>query len=152
MTAEGIETYDELSLIRALGCSQVQGYIFGKPMPVEEALAYIQGSNHTASEGYRPARQGTVATALVTWNDRSFTARIRNISAGGAMLECERGLAPGARVKLEMIGHGTATGEVRWSDDNRIGVRFDGAFALAAANHRPRGQIDVEPGEERRSA
>ena len=37
-TAEGVETQDELILIRELGCSLVQGYIFGKPMPAEEAF------------------------------------------------------------------------------------------------------------------
>src|SRR5919201_200505 len=38
-TAEGVETQEELALVRNLGCSLVQGYIFGKPMPAEEALA-----------------------------------------------------------------------------------------------------------------
>src|SRR5204862_247955 len=36
-TAEGVETQDELLLVRNLGVSLVQGYIFGKPMPAEEA-------------------------------------------------------------------------------------------------------------------
>ena len=36
-TAEGVETQDELLLVRNLGCSLVQGYIFGRPMPAEEA-------------------------------------------------------------------------------------------------------------------
>ena len=29
--AEGVETHDDLQLIRELGVSQVQGYIFGRP-------------------------------------------------------------------------------------------------------------------------
>ena len=36
-TAEGAETHDELTLIRELGCSHIQGYIFGRPMPADEA-------------------------------------------------------------------------------------------------------------------
>ncbi|MDB5682478.1 MAG: hypothetical protein JWM75_176, partial [Sphingomonas bacterium] len=36
-TAEGAETREELELIRAIGCSHVQGYIFGQPLPPEEA-------------------------------------------------------------------------------------------------------------------
>src|SRR5207342_475208 len=36
-TAEGVETQEELALVRNLGCSLVQGYFFGKPMPDEEA-------------------------------------------------------------------------------------------------------------------
>ena len=38
-TAEGVETVDELTLIRALGCTKIQGYHFGRPLPVAEARA-----------------------------------------------------------------------------------------------------------------
>jgi EAL domain-containing protein (putative c-di-GMP-specific phosphodiesterase class I) len=37
-TAEGIETEEQLSLVKALGCSEMQGYLFGVPMPVEEIV------------------------------------------------------------------------------------------------------------------
>ncbi|MEZ0495174.1 putative bifunctional diguanylate cyclase/phosphodiesterase [Sphingomonas sp. IW22] len=36
-TAEGVETEDEHNMIRTLGCTKVQGYYFGRPMPVAEA-------------------------------------------------------------------------------------------------------------------
>lgn len=36
-TAEGVETEDEHMMIRTLGCTKVQGYYFGRPLPVEEA-------------------------------------------------------------------------------------------------------------------
>lgn len=36
-TAEGVETEDEHRMIQALGCSKVQGYYFGRPLPVVEA-------------------------------------------------------------------------------------------------------------------
>ncbi|MFL9841378.1 EAL domain-containing protein [Sphingomonas sp. ST-64] len=36
-TAEGVETEDEHRMIQALGCSKVQGYYFGRPLPVIEA-------------------------------------------------------------------------------------------------------------------
>lgn len=35
-TAEGIETEEQLALVRAAGCSLVQGYLFGKPVPLRE--------------------------------------------------------------------------------------------------------------------
>ena len=38
-TAEGVETEAELAMIRDLGCDKVQGYYFGRPLPVEEARA-----------------------------------------------------------------------------------------------------------------
>jgi diguanylate cyclase (GGDEF)-like protein len=35
-TAEGVETRDQLEQLRANGCTEVQGYYFSKPKPVEE--------------------------------------------------------------------------------------------------------------------
>jgi predicted signal transduction protein with EAL and GGDEF domain len=40
-TAEGTETRAEFELCRSLGCEQVQGYLFGRPMPPEEATALV---------------------------------------------------------------------------------------------------------------
>ncbi|WP_310496877.1 EAL domain-containing protein [Sandarakinorhabdus sp.] len=40
-TAEGTETRAEFEVIRGLGCGQVLGYLFGKPMPPEEATALV---------------------------------------------------------------------------------------------------------------
>jgi diguanylate cyclase (GGDEF)-like protein len=36
-TAEGVETETELAMVRELGCTKVQGYYFGRPLPVAEA-------------------------------------------------------------------------------------------------------------------
>ena len=38
-TAEGVETLQEADLIRRLGCTKIQGYYFGRPMPAHEARA-----------------------------------------------------------------------------------------------------------------
>jgi diguanylate cyclase (GGDEF)-like protein len=40
-TAEGTETRAAFELCRQLGCTQVQGYLFGKPMPPEEATLLV---------------------------------------------------------------------------------------------------------------
>ena len=40
-TAEGTETRAEFELCRDLGCEQVQGYLFGRPMPPEQATALV---------------------------------------------------------------------------------------------------------------
>jgi EAL domain-containing protein (putative c-di-GMP-specific phosphodiesterase class I) len=38
-TAEGVETEDEHMMVQQLGCTKIQGYYFGRPLPVDEARA-----------------------------------------------------------------------------------------------------------------
>ncbi|WP_457600174.1 EAL domain-containing protein [Hydrogenivirga sp.] len=40
--AEGVETEDQLKILRGIGCELAQGYLFGKPMPEEEAEELIR--------------------------------------------------------------------------------------------------------------
>ena len=35
-TAEGVENQEEADLIRRMGCTKIQGYHFGRPMPATE--------------------------------------------------------------------------------------------------------------------
>ena len=44
ITAEGVELADQLAGVRREGCSEVQGYIFSKPLPASEASAFV--TNH----------------------------------------------------------------------------------------------------------
>ncbi len=37
--AEGVETPEQLAVLRQYGCSRYQGYLFGRPVPVEQVLA-----------------------------------------------------------------------------------------------------------------
>ena len=37
-TAEGIETDEQLRIVRAEGCTHVQGFLLGRPVPADEAL------------------------------------------------------------------------------------------------------------------
>ncbi|MBC7801811.1 MAG: EAL domain-containing protein [Gemmatimonadaceae bacterium] len=41
-TAEGVETQDQLDRIRREGCTEVQGYLLGRPAPAAEVLGHIE--------------------------------------------------------------------------------------------------------------
>ncbi len=39
--AEGVETVQQRSCLQAMGCDEIQGYFCGKPMPADEAVAFL---------------------------------------------------------------------------------------------------------------
>jgi diguanylate cyclase (GGDEF)-like protein len=41
ITAEGVETAEQLLMLRAAGCTEVQGYLFSRPKPASEILANL---------------------------------------------------------------------------------------------------------------
>jgi len=49
--AEGVETAAQLELLRMQGCNEVQGYLIGKPLPIEH-YACVTGETgpYTAGE------------------------------------------------------------------------------------------------------
>jgi predicted signal transduction protein with EAL and GGDEF domain len=48
-TAEGLETDEQLELVRAAGCIEMQGYLFSAPKPIEELLGLFPQSGGKAA-------------------------------------------------------------------------------------------------------
>ncbi len=44
--AEGVETPEQLQVLRTLGCDMAQGYLFSRPVPLDEAVALTDQANH----------------------------------------------------------------------------------------------------------
>ncbi|MFA6920367.1 MAG: bifunctional diguanylate cyclase/phosphodiesterase [Gallionella sp.] len=40
--AEGVETAEQAELIKAMGCGQIQGYFYSRPLPADDFLAYYR--------------------------------------------------------------------------------------------------------------
>lgn len=135
-TAEGVETHDELDLVLGLGCSHVQGYIYGKPMRLGEAIDLLLRDNgRVVAEGFQCAREQRrriFRTIFVENGGYRYEAIVRNISSGGAMLD---GLwnVPDATVFTLEFGDGVSVQALaRWSIENRMGVQFEQSVEIEA--------------------
>jgi len=126
-TAEGVETLDELELVRLLGCSHVQGYIYFKPMDAADATALVSGDLTAEPDGPQSARtprQVLLRRVVVVHNGNRIDATLRNISEGGAMLEGLWNMPAGSPLRIEFSADKSVTALVRWSRENRVGVEF----------------------------
>ena len=132
-TAEGVETHDDLNLIRELGCSQIQGYIFGKPCDVEHATAMVKRAAVTPDghQNTREPRHRLMRRGIASVEGQPVEIRLRNISAMGALVECPVPIRPGAELTIDIIGTGPVIGKVRWSQAGRFGVQFENPFDLS---------------------
>ncbi len=132
-TAEGVETHDDLQLIRELGVSQIQGYIFGRPAPAEEARR-LTSLISVEARGYgntREPRQRLMRRGIAFIENQKSEVRLSNISPGGALIECAMPVAPGAELTIDIVGVGPALCTVRWSQPGKFGVAFTSTFDLS---------------------
>ena len=60
VTAEGIETADQAEVLSALGCDQVQGFLYGRPVPASEIALYLLENTRkrlSPKEGFRESER-----------------------------------------------------------------------------------------------
>ncbi|MBE1530162.1 diguanylate cyclase (GGDEF)-like protein [Sphingopyxis sp. OAS728] len=133
-TAEGVETHDDLALIRGLGCSHVQGYIYGRPMDLAEVLALLRESGgRVEAKGYKSAREPrltTFRTIQVGSGGYRYEGIVRNLSSRGALIEGLWNVPPGTALTLEFGADQIFDAEARWSAGNRVGVKFAEAVEI----------------------
>ncbi len=131
-TAEGVETHEELALVRSLGCSLVQGYIFGKPMPAEEASALAAKGSAALPEQLPPRepRMRIIRATLLHYEGQVRGARLRNISSGGALVESREEVAVGAEIQLDFAAGGLIDAKVVWTKGTQFGCQFREKFNL----------------------
>ena len=130
--AEGVETHDDLQLIRELGVSMVQGYIFGRPSEAETARE-LANSVTVEADGFattREARHRLMRRAITSIDGEVVEIRLRNISSMGAMVESDIPIVPGAELAIDIVGVGPVKSIVRWAQAGKFGVQFKQAFDL----------------------
>jgi hypothetical protein len=126
-TAEGVETLDELDLIRMLGCSHIQGYIYDKPLSRSSATARLQSGLIAIAQGPRAARSHRhmmLRKVVLETGGEYYHGTIRNISASGAMVEGLWSVPAGTTFNVQMGEGHVIVATARWSQDDRMGVEF----------------------------
>ena len=132
-TAEGVETLDELDLVRMLGCSHVQGYIYAKAISFDHACAMLETGLTAIAIGPRAARASRhtmLRKIVLDHSGQHYHGTIRNISATGAMVEGLWNVPPGTIFRIILTEGQAVTATARWCQDDRMGVEFSAPLAL----------------------
>ncbi|MCW1402305.1 EAL domain-containing protein [Novosphingobium sp. MW5] len=126
-TAEGVETLDELDLVRMLGCSHVQGYVYAKPLTRDEAEALLARGLGVSADGPRSARfprQTMLRRVILQHGSQRYDATIRNISRSGALVSGLWNVPSGTVFTLELGEGQVLTVTSRWCKEDRMGIEF----------------------------
>ncbi|MBC2662517.1 EAL domain-containing protein [Novosphingobium flavum] len=127
-TAEGVETFDQLDLVRAQRVNYVQGYIYSKPISAEEFLSKASDNWQIVPSG--PARQRadrlTMYRAVgVVHHDTYQTGILRNLSTSGALIEGLTDMVPGEMIAVDLGSGQIAVAQVIRVVGIRTGVAFE---------------------------
>lgn len=104
-----------------------------EPSTVEE----VQEEQRQAAE--RELRHPLIWSGLVHYNHSSIPVRLRNISAGGALVEVSDQLPCGAELLLDLDEAGTMFATVHWARGDAAGLKFHSPFDIRRlADARPK--------------
>ncbi len=128
-TAEGIESLDQLDLIRKLNVSHVQGYVYSKPVPQAELLEHAEAGSWTIKPA-GPARQRNDRFSLfrkvgAVHDNHRYNVVIRHLSATGAFIEGILDVPVGTRFVIDFGEGQLVTATVRRSMKHQQGVEFE---------------------------
>ncbi|MCP5396446.1 MAG: EAL domain-containing protein [Sphingomonadaceae bacterium] len=126
-TAEGVETLDELDLVRMHGCSHVQGYIYERPLSAANATKRLETGLNAVARGPRSARasrQTMLRKVVLEHGGQYYNGTIRNISVTGALVEGLWNVPVGTIFTIALSDSHIVTATSRWCEDDRMGVEF----------------------------
>jgi predicted signal transduction protein with EAL and GGDEF domain len=126
-TAEGVETLDELDLIRMHGCSHVQGFIYEKPLTAKAATERLETGLEAIARGPQSARaprQTMLRKVMLEHGKHKYNGTIRNISTTGALVEGLWNVPPGTEFGIHLSQGYVIKATARWCKEDRMGVEF----------------------------
>jgi len=126
-TAEGVETLDELDLVRMFGCSHVQGYIYECALDAASATERLKTGLAAVAKGPRSARASRhtmLRKVVLDYGGHHYNGTIRNISATGSLVEGLWNVPVGTIFRIALSDSLSVTATTRWSAEDRMGVEF----------------------------
>jgi diguanylate cyclase (GGDEF)-like protein len=127
--AEGVETLDELKLVKDRGASHIQGYIFSAALAQEAVLSRLAAEPvEFVARGparFRAERRTLFRQIGVIHHDYRYKAVLRNLSKSGAMIEGLLGVPVGTELVIDLGGGQLAVCTVRRSRQATLGVEFE---------------------------
>jgi len=127
-TAEGVETMDELELVRLHGCSHIQGFIYERPLSAKDASQRLSTGLAAVARGPRSARaprQKMLRKVVLNHQGHLYNGTIRNISTTGALIEGLWNVPVGTTFEVQLSVEHSIGCTARWSEEDRIGVEFE---------------------------
>jgi len=143
-TAEGIEAHDELDLMRSLKVSQIQGFIYARPVTYEE-VEEAMGSGEwiidpSGPNRYRSDRMTVLRKVGVIHEDYRYEVTMRNMSRTGCLIEGLLDVPNDTQFVVDFGEGQLAVAVVRRSTGSMQGLEFelplvdDGAGGLCTRN------------------
>ena len=128
-TAEGIESLDQLALVRKLKVSHIQGFVYSKALPAADVMQKLEAGDWVI-EPAGPAKQrndrfSVFRKATAIHEDHCYPVVIRNLSTSGALMEGLFGVPLGTRFVIDLGDGQLVIATVRRSDGHQQGVEFE---------------------------
>ncbi len=76
VVAEGVETEDQLARLRSEGCDEVQGYLFGRPMPPARFVDLLRSEFGLGQDRMRAANMRESGRTILIGEDNRTVARV----------------------------------------------------------------------------
>ncbi len=131
ITAKGVEYHDELAALRDLGCTDVQGFVFGQPVNNAAAAARLLAEGGALTprgpKAPRSPRTRMLRSTTIEVNGTRRSARIRDLSTNGALIDLVDfdESAIGTTLRIDTGGGQWTAATLRWAEDGRAGLHFD---------------------------
>lgn len=129
-TAEGVEFRDQIELVKSIGCSHIQGFVYGAGRDIDGLLALLKSDVRAVkSVGYTrkdPRKKIDSQIGVVSINGESQEVAIVDLSAQGAMISGHywSDQMIGIVITIQIADYLAREAEIRWVANRTAGVQF----------------------------